>query len=85
VTHWPMIITAKAPSLSFMGLPYRGLGEAVTLAADCRGRKRRDCWGSWNEGSARGYVEFIGAKKHLVLGLSSNTGPLQGSATFANG
>ena len=39
----------------------------------------------WNEGSARGYVEFIGAKKHLVLGLSSHTGPLQGSATFANG
>ena len=31
------------------------------------------------------YVEFIGAKKHLVLGLSSYTGPLQGSPTFATG
>jgi len=31
------------------------------------------------------YQEFIGAKKHLVLGLSSNTGPFHGSATFASG
>jgi len=29
------------------------------------------------------YVEFIGAKKHLVLGLLTNTGP--GSNSFATG
>jgi hypothetical protein len=31
------------------------------------------------------YVEFIGAKKHLVLGLSSHIGPPQGSNSFAIG
>jgi len=31
------------------------------------------------------YEEFIGAKKHLVLGLSSHTGPPQGSNSFAIG
>ena len=31
------------------------------------------------------YEECIGAKKHLVLGVLSHTGPLQGSTTFANG
>ena len=29
-----------------------------------------------------GYEEFIGAKKHLVLGVSPHTGP-QGSNSFA--
>src|SRR5262245_55813784 len=31
------------------------------------------------------YVEFIGAKKHLVLGLSSHAGPPQGSNSFSIG
>jgi hypothetical protein len=31
------------------------------------------------------YIEFIGAKKHLVLAVLSNTGPLQGSTAFAIG
>jgi hypothetical protein len=31
------------------------------------------------------YEEFIGAKKHLVLGVLSHTGPLQWSTGFANG
>jgi hypothetical protein len=31
------------------------------------------------------YEEFIGAKKHLVLGSSSNTGPPQESNSFAIG
>jgi hypothetical protein len=31
------------------------------------------------------YEEFIGAKKHLVLGLLSDTGPLQKSTAFAAG
>jgi hypothetical protein len=31
------------------------------------------------------YEEFIGAKKHLVLGLLSHTGPAQGSAEFTIG
>src|SRR5262249_53399733 len=37
-----------------------------------RSRRRRGCWGSWNKGS--GYEEFIGAKKHLVLGVVSHSG-----------
>src|SRR5262249_25138687 len=32
-----------------------------------RRRKRRGCWRSSSKGS--GYEEFIGAKKHLVLGV----------------
>ena len=31
------------------------------------------------------YVEFIGAKKHLVLGLLSHTFPSQGSYVLARG
>jgi hypothetical protein len=31
------------------------------------------------------YEEFIGAKKHLVLGSLSNSGPVQGSTAFAVG
>src|SRR5438552_1605445 len=30
--NWAMIITARPPSLSFMGHPHRGLGEAVISA-----------------------------------------------------
>src|SRR5262245_51704500 len=36
VTHWPMIITARPPSLSFMLIPYRGPGEAVISADRAR-------------------------------------------------
>jgi hypothetical protein len=32
--------------------------------------------------SVTGYEEFIGAKKHLVLGVLSHTGPAQGSTAF---
>jgi hypothetical protein len=31
------------------------------------------------------YEEFVGAKKHLVLGLLSQTGPPQRSNSFATG
>jgi hypothetical protein len=33
----------------------------------------------------RAYEECIGAKKHLVTGLSAHTGPMEGSKSFAIG
>src|SRR5262249_22208090 len=36
VTHWPMIITARPPSLSFMGHPIVIFGEAVISADRAR-------------------------------------------------
>jgi hypothetical protein len=79
-----MIITAKAPSLSFMLIPYRGPGEAVTWTPFVAGGGE-EIVGEVGLRAVPDYEEFIGAKKHLVLGSLSYIGPPQGKNSVAIG
>jgi len=58
VIHWLMIITAKAPSLSFVLFP--------VVVEPSPERRLKRLLASW---ATPDYEECIGAKKHLVLGL----------------
>jgi hypothetical protein len=79
-----MIITARAPSLSFMLIPYRGLGEAVAWTPFVLSGSKEV--GEVGIRAVPDYEEFIGAKKHLVLGSLSHAGsPPKGSCSFAIG
>jgi hypothetical protein len=49
VTHWPMIITARAPSLSLMGPPYRSPCRPSVRASYLVGSAKHDK-GEFTEG-----------------------------------
>jgi hypothetical protein len=62
---------------------------AILLSKPARGMKSRLFGNRWLPQTTAlrrlDYQEFMGAKKHLVLGLLSHTGPAQGSTEFTIG